>query len=52
VRKQNQLLYQSTKVEEKENPMPFCPARTKLEVQVELLKDKLYNIDKALARFG
>ena len=52
VRKQNQLLYQSTSRQEKENPMPFGPARTKLEVQVELLKDKLYNIDKALALFG
>lgn len=51
-RKQNMLLYQSTARQEKENPMPFSPERTKLEVQVRLLQDKLYNIDKALARFG
>lgn len=52
MRKKNKLLYQSTSKQEKENPMPFSPERTKIEVQVGLLQDKLYNIDKALARFG
>ena len=51
-KKQNLLLYQSKSSKEKENPMPFSPERTKIEVQVGLLQDKLYNIDKALARFG
>ena len=52
MKKKNQLLYQSNSIQEKENPMPFSPERTKIEVQVGLLQDKLYNIDKALARFG
>lgn len=51
-RKENQLLYQSNSSKDKENPMPFSPARTKLEVQVRILKDKLYEVDKALAQFG
>lgn len=51
-RKKNMLLYQSNSKQDKENPMPFSPERTKIEVQVGLLQDKLYNIDKALARFG
>ncbi len=51
VRKQNQLLYQSNSRLEKENPMPPCPKRTKIEKQVEVLKEKLYQADKALAKF-
>ena len=52
VRKSNQLLYQSDSKQEKENPMPLCPERTKLEKQVEGLKQKLYLVMKALSEFG
>lgn len=51
-RKQNQLLYQSDKCLDKENPMPDSPRRTRLEKQVEALKEKLYQADKAMAKFG
>ncbi len=52
VRKRNMLLYQSERKEEKENPMPFSPARTKIETQVRALDDKLYDLEKALAARG
>lgn len=52
VRKQNQLLYQSDAKQEKENPMPICPERTKTEHQLEALKQKLYLVVKAISKFG
>lgn len=52
VRKGNQLLYQSDSKQEKENPMPLCPERTKIEKQVEGLKQKLYLVIKAISEFG
>lgn len=52
VRKQNQLLYQSDSKREKENPMPPCPERTKIETQVAALNQKLYLVIKAISKFG
>lgn len=51
-KKRNLLLYQSENKAAKENPMPSCPRRTKIETQLRSLDEKLYAIDKALARKG
>ena len=37
---------------DKDNPMPPCPMRTKLETQVRILEDKLYHAKSAMAKFG
>lgn len=52
VKKRNMLTYQSERKEAKENPMPSSPKRIKLETQIRALDDKLYNIEKALAKRG
>lgn len=52
-RKRNMLLYQKPQSKgNKENPMPDSPQRTKIEVQVAALENKLYQADKALAKRG
>ena len=51
-RKQNMLRYQVQKKMDKDNPMPPCPMRTKLETQVRILEDKLYHAKSAMAKFG
>lgn len=51
-RKKNMLLYQSPSREKKENPMPDCPKRTKLETQIRLIDDKLFAARNALAKLG
>ena len=51
-KKRNLLLYQSENKAQKENPMPSCPRRTKIETQLRSLDEKLYAIDNALARKG
>lgn len=51
-RKRNQLLYQTDGKQDKSNPMPPCPKRTKLEAQVRILDEKLYQAKTALAKFG
>ena len=52
VRKECMLAYQVPRRMDKPNPMPLCPERTKIEVQVRALADKIYQIDKAIAKFG
>lgn len=52
VKKRNLLLYQSERRGDKENPMPDCPKRIKLEAQCRVFEDKLYEIEKALAKRG
>ena len=52
VKKQNRLLYQTDGRQEKENPMPHCPERVRIERQVAALKEKLYQADMALAKLG
>ena len=51
-RKTNLLKYQVTKRLDKENDMPPCPLRTKLETQIRILEDKLYHARSAMAKFG
>lgn len=51
-RKKNLLRYQVTKRLDKENIMPPCPMRTKLETQIRILEDKLYHAKSAMAKFG
>lgn len=51
-KKRNLLLYQSESKAPTENPLPSCPRRTKIETQLRSLEDKLYKIEKALARKG
>lgn len=51
-RKKNLLKYQVTKRLDKENIMPPCPMRTKLETQIRILEDKLYHAKSAMAKFG
>lgn len=52
VKKQNLLQYQVEKKLDKPHLMPDCPLRIKLEKQVEILTEKMYQADKALAKFG
>lgn len=52
VRKECMLAYQVPRRMDKPNPMPPCPERTKIEVQVRALAEKIYQIDKAIAKFG
>lgn len=51
-RKQNMLKYQVPKKLDKENNMPPCPMRTKLETQIRIIEDKLYHARAAMAKFG
>ena len=51
-RKRNMLLYQATSKKAKENPMPLCPRRTKIEAQIRILEEKLYHARSCLAKFG
>lgn len=51
-RKRNMLRYQKPKKMDKDNYMPPCPLRTKLETQIRILEDKLYHAKAAMAKFG
>ena len=49
-RKRNMLVYQQDTKGEKENPMPECPKRVKIERQMTELTDELTRIDYELAK--
>lgn len=51
-RKENQIKYQSMSKKEKENPMPDCPKKLKLEKQISNLSAELEKVDYALAKFA
>jgi hypothetical protein len=51
-RKENQIKYQSMSKKEKENPMPDCPKKLKLEKQISNLQSELEKVDYALAKFA
>ena len=51
-KKTNMLRYQKEGKKDKENPMPPCPKRTKIETQVRILEEKLYQARTALALLG
>lgn len=51
-RKENQIKYQSPSKKDKDNPMPECPKRLKLQKQIENLKVELEKVDYALARLA
>lgn len=54
LKKSNLLLYQqeSKPKDLKENPMPECPKRTKLETAIEALKKEVESLQYAIARKG
>lgn len=51
-KKRNLLLYQTERRKDKENPMPICPRRTKIEAQVRIIDEKLFQARSCLAKFG
>lgn len=50
-RKENMLIYQSASKKTKENQMPDCPKRVKIENQITKFKKTLERVDYALAKF-
>lgn len=49
-RKENLLKYQTSNKQKKENPMPDCPKRVKLERQIEKLTERISKYDYELAK--
>jgi len=49
-RKQNLLKYQTSNKQKKENPMPQCPKRIRLERQIEKLTERISKYDYELAK--
>ena len=49
-RKENMLKYQTSNRQKKENPMPDCPKRVKLERQIEKLTERISKYDYELAK--
>lgn len=49
-RKENMLKYQTSNKQKKENPMPDCPKRVKLERQIEKLTERISKYDYELAK--
>lgn len=49
-RKMNMLKYQTSSQQKKENPMPECPKRVKLERQIEKLTERISKYDYELAK--
>ena len=49
-RKENMLKYQTSSRQRRENPMPECPKRMKLERQIEKLTERISKYDYELAK--
>ncbi len=49
-RKENMLKYQTSARQRRENPMPPCPKRVRLEQQIEKLTERISKYDYELAR--
>jgi hypothetical protein len=49
-RKENMLKYQTSSRQRRENPMPDCPKRVKLERQIEKLTERISKYDYELAK--
>jgi len=49
-RKENMLKYQTSSRQRRENPMPECPKRVKLERQIEKLTERISKYDYELAK--